>query len=141
MSPLDAERQVGDVTAASVGAGKAIGPAAAGRAAGAAPPVPVLPPVPAAPPVPPPRRRCRVPPHEVVGDAELRGATVPLLKSAALLSVSVQPAAARSAALVLSSVAVGPLPSKLVAEIRSRRSRRCWRSAGNPCCRSARSGS
>jgi hypothetical protein len=43
--------------------------------------------------------------------AELRGATVPAVKSAELLSVSVQPEPARSAAVVLLSVAVGPLPS------------------------------
>jgi len=60
------------------------------------------------PPVPPP-------PQDVVGDAELRGVTAPAVKSAALLSASVHPAAARRAAVVLLNVGVGPLPSKLSA--------------------------
>jgi hypothetical protein len=38
------------------------------------------------------------------------------VKSAELLSVSVHPAPARDADVVLVSVAVGPLPSKLVAD-------------------------
>ena len=74
------------------------------------PPVPLAPPVLLAPPVPP------EPPHEFADDAELRGFTVPAAKSAELLSVSMQPALARSAEVVLPSVGVGPLPSKLDAD-------------------------
>jgi hypothetical protein len=48
--------------------------------------------------------------------ALLRGAGAPVPKSAALLSASVQPLLARSAADVLLSVGVGPLPSNCVAE-------------------------
>ena len=39
-----------------------------------------------------------------------------MLKSTELLSVSLQPAETRKAELVASSVAVGPLPSKALAE-------------------------
>ena len=66
--------------------------------------------MPVAPPVPLPPQLCAV-------VAELRGATVPAEKSEPLLSVSVQPLAARSAEVVLVSVGVGPLPSKLLAEL------------------------
>ena len=52
----------------------------------------------------------------LVVTALLRGAGASLAKSAALLSLSVQPSAARSAAVLLVSVGeVGPAPSKLVA--------------------------
>ena len=56
------------------------------------------------------------PPHDVVAEAELRGVTVPAAKSAELLSASVQPDPARFADVVLLSVGVGPLPSKLEAD-------------------------
>src|SRR5882724_3085290 len=72
-------------------------------------PLPPEPPPPDPPPPPPPE-------HRFAGEAELRGATVALLRSAPLLSVSMQPRPARSAELVLSRVAVGALPSKLLAE-------------------------
>src|SRR5579872_2951079 len=58
---------------------------------------------------PPPPASCPPPPQLDVGDDELRGFTVVAVKSAALLSVSVHPAPARTAAVVLLSVAVGPL--------------------------------
>src|SRR5450755_4422361 len=74
-----------------------------------APPEPA-PPEPPAPPPPPP------PEQTFAAVDELRGSTVPTLKSAALLSESVQPAPARDAEVVLLSVAVGPLPSKPLAD-------------------------
>jgi len=50
--------------------------------------------------------------HGASGDDVLRGAGAPAAKSAALLSVSVQPPSARKAAVVLLSVGAAPLPSK-----------------------------
>ena len=55
--------------------------------------------------------------HEFGGDALLRGFGAPAAKSPALSSVSVQPPAARSAAVVLLKFAVGPEPSKLFAAL------------------------
>ena len=46
------------------------------------------------------------------GEPVLRGFGLPVAKSAALLSVSVQPPRARRAAVVLLGPAVGPAPSK-----------------------------
>jgi hypothetical protein len=46
------------------------------------------------------------------GDAELRGDGVPTLKSVLLESVSVQPLATRSAAVLFDNVPVGADPSK-----------------------------
>ena len=51
------------------------------------------------------------PPHGAKGVAVFRGAGVPLAKSAPLLSLSVQPCAARMSAVVLLSVGAGA-PSK-----------------------------
>src|SRR5215468_624174 len=59
--------------------------------------------------VPPP------PLHTLCALAELRGAGAAVVKSAALLSVSVQPPPARNPAVVLASVGASPLPSKLSA--------------------------
>jgi len=47
---------------------------------------------------------------------EFLGLTVPALRSAALLSVSVQPPPARESEVVLVRVGAGPLPSKLAAD-------------------------
>src|SRR5436190_9547534 len=55
-----------------------------------------------------------LPQGPVAGVAELRGAGAPMVKSAALLSVSVQPPPLRSAAVVLVSGTVA-VPSKAVA--------------------------
>ena len=52
-----------------------------------------------------------LPPHVVVAAAELRGCGASASKSAALSPVSVQPAAARVAAVVLVSDAAAPEPS------------------------------
>ena len=68
------------------------------------PPVAGAPPVLVAPPVPPP-------PQDTLPEAELRGLAVTLLKSAELLSVSVQPLPARLSELELSGVGAGPVPS------------------------------
>ena len=54
------------------------------------------------------------PPQIFSGEDELRGLGAPVVKSALLLSVSVQPLLKRSAAVVLESVAVGALPSAQV---------------------------
>jgi hypothetical protein len=54
------------------------------------------------------------PPQGASGDALLRGAGVPALKSAALLLVSVQPAAARRAAVVAVNAGAA-VPSKKLA--------------------------
>src|SRR5437868_3049696 len=78
------------------------------------PPPPPVPPAPSEPPAPP--EPPVPPPQEFAAEAEFRGLAAPLAKSALLLSVSVQPPPTRRAALVLSSVAVGPLPSKLLAD-------------------------
>ena len=51
----------------------------------------------------------------VAGEAELRGLTVPAVKSTELLSVSVQPLFVLTAAVVLVNVAVGADPSNAVA--------------------------
>src|SRR5215468_6798454 len=59
--------------------------------------------------VPPP------PLHALGALAELRGAGAAVVKSAALLLVSVQPPPARNPAVVLDWVGVAPLPSKLSA--------------------------
>src|SRR5579859_2035568 len=94
------------VTGASVGAGN-VGPPPPEPPA---PPEPLLPPAPPAPPAP------VVPPHDVVADAELRVVTEPAVKSDELSSLSVHPEPARLADVVLLSVGVGPLPSKLDAD-------------------------
>src|SRR3989304_5001689 len=56
-----------------------------------------------------------LPPHGFSGEAVLRGAGAPALKSALLLSVSVQPPEARKTAVVLLGAGVAPLPSKKLA--------------------------
>src|ERR1700759_4278039 len=91
------------VTGASVGDGST---------GGLPPPEPALPPDPAAPPALPP---LPPPPHDVAIEEALRGVGAPAAKSAALSSLSVQPAPPRLAAVVLLSVDVGPLPSKALA--------------------------
>ena len=53
--------------------------------------------------------------HGLSGDAVLRGAGATTTKSAALLSVSVQPFAIVKHQLVLLKVGAGPLPSKKLA--------------------------
>ena len=50
-------------------------------------------------------------PQLLVGEAVLRGVGAPVVKSAALSSVSVQPALLRIAAVVLVSAGVAPVPS------------------------------
>src|SRR5918992_2390148 len=51
------------------------------------------------------------------GAEEFRGFGAPVAKSDALSSVSTQPSAERRAAVVLDRVGVGPVPSKLLAEL------------------------
>src|SRR5262245_1454033 len=61
---------------------------------------------------------CTGAPQAAAGVALLRGAGAPFAKSAELLSVSVQPLLPRKAAVVLLRFgAVGPAPSKAVAEV------------------------
>src|SRR5215831_2844263 len=94
--------RVVSVTGARVGAGRTM-PDPPPPPAPPAPPLPPVPvPVPPDPPLPVP------PPQTFAAVAELRGFTVPAVKFELLLSVSVQPAAARSAAVVFDSVGVGP---------------------------------
>ncbi len=54
-------------------------------------------------------------PQLLVGEAVLRGVGAPVLKSAALLSVSTQPAPLRMVAVVLEGAGAGPEPSKQLA--------------------------
>ena len=55
------------------------------------------------------------PPQLLSGEEVLRGFTAPAVKSAALLSVSVQPPLLRMVAVVLEGAAAGPEPSKQLA--------------------------
>src|SRR5579871_3479572 len=78
------------------------------------PPPPVPPPPP--PPPPPPDE------HAVSEDDELRGLGVPVAKSDALSSASVQEDPARTRAVVAVSAGAAPVPSKSVAEPQPTRS-------------------
>jgi hypothetical protein len=53
-----------------------------------------------------------VPPHGLSGEAVLRGAGAPVVKSALLMSVSVQPLLRRIAVVVFVRVAVGAFSKK-----------------------------
>ncbi len=55
------------------------------------------------------------PPHRWIAVAVFRGFGAPVAKSAALTSVSTQPASARRSAVVLLGAGAGPLPSKQLA--------------------------
>ncbi len=52
-------------------------------------------------------------PHELIGDAEFRGLGAPDAKSAPLLSLSLQPLAARRPAVVFVSVGAGDVSKQL----------------------------
>lgn len=57
----------------------------------------------------------RTKPQVFTGEAELRGAGVPVIKSELLLLLSVQPLPLRRMAVVLLGVGAGPEPSKKLA--------------------------